>query len=469
VKIVNDYSLRTRLTAYQKKIKEFENLFYPLFILLKKVKWISIKQISQKKYLLGINANLPALFSWNYHYIYYLVDEIYGISKDQIIFIDETYRKEIPREFEAHGFAYMNFLHKRVVISFKFFKQIVLNFIPAWIRCVVHALSDERHIIKTSRLILTDYIRWNLLMDTVVIKNHVTILLPDTTSKNLIFTRQGIKTWYIYPDNYTADYHTGWDEKIQIPMVYSFMSADFAVIFGNKIKRYFSYNRNTIKEYKPIGVLTAQRIEEIRNGKVPSRLRSRIIESNLRHPIIGIFDTTFADHGPLKIRHGLQFGNDLIRLLDDFPDIHIIFKEKKNISITPELAPVYEKLEKHPRCLVVRKTEQDCLFSSDVIAMSNFVISAAYTSTTAEALASKTRAVYYDVAGTDIGDQYYFNRFPNFVAHDYDELKKLVHYWLYESTPEDFDNFLTTYVKDEIDPYLDMKAISRLHQMFKTE
>ena len=100
-----------------------------------------------------------------------------------------------------------------------------------------------------------------------------------------------------------------------------------------------------------------------------------------------------------------------------------------------------------------------------VIAQSDFRISAAYTSTTAEALGARKRAIYYDVAGYDIGDKYYFNRFPNLVAHSYEELKQLVHYWMHEVTDEEFDDFLNTYVKGEIDPYLDGKALSRLRKL----
>ena len=77
----------------------------------------------------------------------------------------------------------------------------------------------------------------------------------------------------------------------------------------------------------------------------------------------------------------------------------------------------------------------------------------------------RKRAIYYNVAGDDIGDNYYFNRFPNFVAHSYEELKQLVHYWLNEVTDEEFNDFLNTYVKGEIDPYLDGKAISRLRKL----
>jgi hypothetical protein len=108
---------------------------------------------------------------------------------------------------------------------------------------------------------------------------------------------------------------------------------------------------------------------------------------------------------------------------------------------------------------------EDGISAAEVIAASDFVISCSYTSPTAEALGALVKAIYYDVAGHDIGDKYYYNNYPNFVAHNYEELKKLTNYWLNEITETEFEKFLHTYVKDEIDPYLDGKALTRLRKL----
>lgn len=466
VKISRYTSLRIRTTGLFRYLREYTNYLYPLYILIRKVKWIPKNRSTRPKIFLAINANLPSLFTYNYHYIRFLVDEIYGIPKDRVLFVDEAFRREIPSEFADHGFSCMNFLQGRVTVSSGFLRRVLCSFFPAWLHCLVSGIRDEIPVMKMSRLILTDYIRWNLLAEIAEIKNHVTILLPDTVSKNLILTRQGVRTWYVYPDNYAADYHTGWDETVPCTILYAFMHADTAVVFGDKIRRYFSVNRNVFQQYAAIGVPAAQHVREIREGRAESPVGKMLNDKKMPSKIIGVFDTTFADNGPVKVKDGLQFGRDILQLLEEFPDIGIVFKEKKFISITPELAPVYRQLEAHPRCLVIRKTEQDCIFSSEVIAMSDLVISVVYTSTTAEALASRTRAIYYDVAGTDRGSNFYFNKFPNLVAHDYPELKTLVRYWL-TCSDSAFDAFLDQQVKGEIDPYLDCHASDRLHALLR--
>jgi len=152
-------------------------------------------------------------------------------------------------------------------------------------------------------------------------------------------------------------------------------------------------------------------------------------------------------------------------LLQDFPEVGIVFKAMKWPEETPYLNEIYNRLKNHPRCLLFYMWDKEGISASEVIAFSDFTISCAYTSPSAEALGAKKKAIYYDVAGTDLGDKYYYNRYPNFVAHSYEELKKLTKYWLYEATEEQFEEFLNRYVKDEIDPYLDRKALTRLRKL----
>lgn len=469
IRVMKCKNIKFKLKNIFDELRSIALLFYPFYILIRKTKWISIKNKAQTKFKIGINANLPNLFGYNYHYINYIVDDIYGTQQNDILFIDETYEAQNADECGRHGYTHVNFKYKKEVMSLKFISNLFGFFIPGWIKCFIHSFREDKIIINTTRVILTDYIKWNIFVDNYSIDNHITILLPDNISKNIILSRNGVKTWHIYPDNYSNDYHSGWGEKIRTS-IYSFMRVDNAIVYGEKIVRFFSYHRNNVKKYVRVGVLPSQRIHELREGKLASNLPHIIKKKNLYQKcqkIIAVFDTSFVDYGVLKIKDGIRFGEDILRLLDEMPEIGVIFKEKKHLSVTPQLAPVYEKLEKHDRCVVVRKTETDCIFSTEVIALSDLVISAAYTSTNAEALGAKTKAIYYDVAGTDIGDNYYFNKFPNFVAHNYDELKRLVKYWLYEVNDEKFEEFLNTYVKGELDPYLDGKAIDRLQALLR--
>ena len=70
--------------------------------------------------------------------------------------------------------------------------------------------------------------------------------------------------------------------------------------------------------------------------------------------------------------------------------------------------------------------------------------------------------IYYDATGKF--RNLYFDRSPLFVAHDIDELSDLVQYWLCECSEQEFHTFLKTYIKGELESYLDGKAITRFRE-----
>lgn len=460
---------RKRISLFFEKAKDLLYLSLPFYLALKKIQWISLGSPKKQHFSLGINANLPGLLSFNYHYVDYLIDPHYGFPKGEIIVIDEASRGDPLNEFQEQDFQYFSFFHKRSTVSTHFFlHHLVRKLLPAYLKCCFSGLYESHEVISTSRKILTDYLRWHLFFDLYSLDKHVTVLLPENISKNLIFSEYLCKTIFIHPDNYVAHYHTGWNEDVRTATVHVFMNPDYAVIFGDIVRRYFSYHPNSVKEYLKLGVLASQRVQAIKTGTIPSRIQHMLNEKKLSGKIIGVFDTSYADFGVIKVNEGVRFAEEIYCLLEECPEISIIFKEKKPLSVTPELSDVYERLEQHPRCLVVRKTENDCIFSTDVIAYSDLVISVAYTSTNAEALGARVRAIYYDINGNEKGSDYYFDNYPNFVAHNYQDLKRLVNFWLNEVSDDAFGKFLEQYVKDEIDPYLDMKAVDRLQMFLRT-
>jgi len=114
----------------------------------------------------------------------------------------------------------------------------------------------------------------------------------------------------------------------------------------------------------------------------------------------------------------------------------------------------------HPRCIFMGDLNPD---PADTIAASDLSISACFTSTTVEALGAKKRAIYYDASGRFSGT--YYDNFPHLVAHSYDELRELVHHWLYETSDQEFTFYLQTYVLGELDAFLDGGAITRLRKL----
>lgn len=398
------------------------------------------------------------LYLMNYFGNNIFLDEA-ELPKDDVLFIVPRARDKIA--LEAHRkYDCASIRGGREVISFDlFWHKFAKRFFPAWFKSLILSFWEDLLVVDTNFMILLDFIIWNIFADSYKMSNYVQRLLPDKMSRIHVLSQNNIKTWLVYLDNTSRDYLLDWDEAKKNQTLHSFLYYDNVVLYGAIIERVFKKHRNLIKRYIRTGVLFSQIVKELQEGKLESPIFDLVRKKNLPRKIIGVFDTTFAD------KDGIRFGNDILRLLEELPDIGIVFKAAKEPELTPHLTPIYERLKSHERCLLFYRYSQEGVSAPEVIAVSDLVVSAAYTSTTAEALGARKRGIYYDVAGHDIGDKYYFNRFPNFVAHSYEELKRLIHYWLYECTDEEFNDFLNTYVKDEIDPYLDGKALSRFRQL----
>jgi len=203
-------------------------------------------------------------------------------------------------------------------------------------------------------------------------------------------------------------------------------------------------------------------------GDVPSSLPEAMVKKMKIMPgrIIAVYDTTFGEKVALQPSDIALFIEGILKLLEDNPQIGVIFKEKNPfeevLSRNPETAPIYEKLRTHERCYATGNIGD----AAEAIAASDLIVSACFTSCTVEALGARRKAIYFDATNRFKG--YYYDHFPRLVAHGYDELRKLVQYWLYDITPDEFDNYLETYVKGELDAYVDGRAITRFRELLRS-
>lgn len=465
VEIINYTNLKIRIENILRRAKLSILLLYPVYLILKKIKNISDnKCVKRFKVGITIEKHPKSIFLMNFLSETLYIDEK-EFPKDDVLFIDENSQKNL-KEYKKRDWQYTNLIDDREVISTElFWNKIVECFIPTWLKSIYSSLSEEPLIVNTNRMILSDYILWNIFADNYKINNYSRRMLPDNLSKIHVLSQHGINTWLIFPDQTSLDLHLNWEGSKKNQTLFSFMYYDNVILYGNIVERFFKKHRNFIKRYIRNGIFLSQIVRELQEGTLKSVLPEIIKTKSLPEKKLAVFDTTYVDFGPVKINDGIRFAEDILNLLDDFPDIGIIFKTIKEPEHTPYLIPLYDKLKNHKRCILFYRSNREGVSSPEVIAASDMVISAAYTSPSAEALGAKKKAIYYDVGGRDIGDGYYYNRIPNFVAHNYEELKRLVDYWLNKVTEKEFDDFLNTYVKDEIDPYLDGNALTRMRKL----
>ena len=106
--------------------------------------------------------------------------------------------------------------------------------------------------------------------------------------------------------------------------------------------------------------------------------------------VFHVFDTSFEKSTPLKLKDMSLFIEGILQLLDDFPEFLVIFKEKKSRDeVHAGIIPYLKKIDNHPRCIVPGCDTEP----SEIIKVSDLVISACFTNTALEALGTKRKSI----------------------------------------------------------------------------
>lgn len=452
---------------------------YPLMGFLRMVRGVT-RHKERHEFRVGISVHYPArLHGMNYWFLEtFLVDDA-ELPKSEVLFIDERGRRHVdigqgpgidaPNEsdYQARGYSYVNMPDLRgVVISAELLVQTILRrLIPVWLRMAFRALVESPLVATTNLVILCDYVTWSVFADSYKLRHYVRALNLDNLSKLRILAQHGVETWFVYNDNSSTEYQSD-DGNRPDHTYYSFTHYDNIAVYGTMTERFLRRHRNEAR-YVQTGVVTAQLVRELEAGKLSSPLPGILRRKGFPTRRVAVFDTAFLDYGHMKPADGVRFGLDMLRLLDEMPDVGMIFKASRWRGGIPELEEIYRGLEEHERCALFYRWDESGVSAVEVIAEAELVISATFVSTMAEALAAGKRAIYYDPSGHFRGDEFYWNRIPNLVAHDYEELRSLVQYWLDEVPREEFDALIEKYLRAEMDPYLDGKGLTRLRGLLR--
>ena len=427
---------------------------------------------SQDNYQVGIRIYRT---DFGFHYKYRSIDFLLdgeNLTADNTLFcietgISEDYMQKL-KEKEYNVVEIPKILEE---VNRSFIKNVFIKtFVPACYTSALLSLLEPLFMVETTAKNLYGYLLWRCFLDKYRVKHYVVYNNFNLSHiiRNILLSQEGVQTWYYMHSSNFGDICAPIDGRVTLRhVVMSFLYYDNMVSWGNKSMGYFAHHPTCIKQYPNLGCLWSEHVRAISQKEGSSNLQKEVVNkiNTLPGKIIGVFDTTFGKDTSLQSGDIVLFIEGVLKLLEDNPDTGVIFKEKnpfdKVLSRTPEIGPVYDKLRSHERCYATGN-EGD---AAETTAMSDLVVSACFTSPTVEALGARKKAIYFDASCRFRG--YYYDKFPNLVAHGYEELKNLVHYWLYEVTNDEFDIYLERYVKGELDAYVDGRAITRFRELLK--
>jgi len=351
--------------------------------------------------------------------------------------------------------------------------RILRRVLPYSIKVLFLGLLDYKPILDVNNVLLPLFFKWSSILRKVSFKYFIT--LNDTgidhIGRNILLNKSGVKTWY-----YAHSASLGYLRILPRHWLWSFLYYDSYVAWNAQMIEYFKLHPQRINDYLTIGCLWSQSVVDVLEGRSKSSLKEEIFTDFQpdSYKILTFFDSSYVPDSLSPLEDGVAFYRCILRLLKEFPNILVIVKEKKAPEevlqvyqyfgdtgdiINEQYKPVLEELRRHPRCHLTGYKGDP----AGIIAISDLSITFDLSSSTVEALCAGKRAIFFDPCNRWRGC--YYDKIPDLIAHDYEELTKLINKLLYETNEEEYRDFLNTSVKGEFDPYLDGKAVTRFQKL----
>ena len=429
----------------------------------------------KKDFLLGIRIyDNDFGFTPKYRSIDFLVNEECPFTDDTLFCIETDISDKYREQFKEKGYHVVE-IRKILKTSgiFSVGAYVLSNIVPIWIKSLPSLVSQRPFIVKLFMEIQHKKLLWTTFLKNYSLNHYVTYndTMAGDTIRNILFDKSGTESWYFIHSIDNFDHYTPKTEgKLFREVLYSFLCYDHLVVWGDNSEEYYRSCPNDIRHYDKLGCLWSEHVSFVQQhpetNEVLVSVQKHFLAATGTMPkkCIGVYDTTAGGaQMPLQLEDIRAFVDGIVLILETFPEVGVIFKMKNPVEFAQlhfrEIVEIYQKLIRHPRCYTATSAQSD---PSEVTAISDLVVSACFTSVTVEALGARKRAIYYDATGKF--RNLYFDRFPRFVAHSTDELLELVLYWLYENSEQEFNTFLETYIKGELESYLDGKAITRFRE-----
>ncbi|AGB02343.1 polysaccharide biosynthesis PFTS motif protein [Methanoregula formicica] len=347
----------------------------------------------------------------------------------------------------------------------------VKKFLPCYLTCLRNSFSDHLFLIQLCPEVMFKFLEWACFLQKYSIQHYVSYCehLPTDSVRNIVLEQQGVSTWNYAHSNATNDFFTPAGTPDFIEKWYAYFYYSNFVVWGRKMMRYYQKHPIRIRNYPVLGCLWSELACQIQEKNLVNdtlvHAREKFLKTSPAPPkyLLGVFDVNTGLDSPLGEKDLSEFLTGIFNLLEDNPDIGIILKKKESFKVLslriPRVMKYYYQLRDHPRCYLPDERDSD---PAETVAAVDLVISAPFTSPTIESLGARKKAVYFDATGKC--RNCYFDKFPRFVSHDYDELNSSVKHWL--NLPEvEFKIYLDRYVLGELDEYLDGKAITRFREL----
>jgi hypothetical protein len=325
--------------------------------------------------------------------------------------------------------------------------------------------GDSSEELFTAALVLFNYLAWKHVLAGISLKHFISHgdFGPPHVGRNIALNQAGAQTWF-FTDSMNHGFNFQSTETKGRHPFWTYLNYDHFVTWTQALANYYKSHPGSFRQTHVVGCLWSEHIRSKKESRENSFLKGFITGKDAF--IISCFDTTYTRNGFTSYSEGIEYAGHLNRLLKEVPNILLIFKEKKDRKIHeifdpkdgPGLMNIYDTMKSNPR-IYFCSNQVD---SSEIISVSDMVVSFPFTSTTFEALCNNRPAIWHDAARA-YGESL-FGNIPGIVTHGYNELKSRV-LEIIESTKKGENGYPANFDSPLLDPFMDGKAIERFHQL----
>lgn len=340
--------------------------------------------------------------------------------------------------------------------------------LPHALRALPHAIFGNHLLARTAARLAYQNAKWSGVLERASFKHFISycdMMDPQTIPRNLLMRAAGVQTWFYLDSANVMCYYASEKSPAErmVHKAFAFMLYDHLISWSAELTRFYrDFHKGDFRHVHEIGCLWSEHLVDAARGSSEGALRKRL--SSRAAPgakIIAVFDSTYNDEALLGYADGTAFIEGIRRLADALPDAHIVLKEKKSHSTFPDPATreAYETLSRHPRVLLVEPRESP----SELMALSDLVVSFPFTSTTFEALAAGRKALWFDPTAKLRAT--FFDKISGLVCHDEQALERRCRELLYETDDAAWSRFIAERVRGVIEPYCDGRALTRWREL----
>ncbi len=353
--------------------------------------------------------------------------------------------------------------------SYIFWRDI-LKILPMYLKCLF-SIFEYEFILNAALKDMYSYLRWSGLSRKIKIKNMISFCDPgiQACTRNIILKQHGARTiYYMESANYGCILSKNGSPNLFRVNLHGFVRYDTFIAWNDLVPKYFAAQQATFNQIVNVGCLWSENIRNFDANQGPSSLKQRVQEKGIRgaFKIISVFDTSFDDHSLITYADGFKFLEDILKLLEIFPNIFILYKEKKVkkyhmdlTSLHQNMFGLYSLVANHPRALFLEAAQS----VSEMISLSDLTISMAFTSPSYEALSFGRRGIWHDPLNKFRAA--YYSQIPGLVSHSYGELVQSVKDLLWDTKDDQYRNYLEKEIRGKLENYLDGRALTRFQKV----